>query len=146
MIWVAQDKFYPCDLFVPMLWICHSVCISECKKFVLKRQCMAPKIVWKFSNKATKLCLNQSVPSLSSMNFNASYVIYFSLVLAVNQKRTFNFEKGCIIDIQLMIFLKQNVSSATHYLVFAWILSYNRIICLGCLITDELVFLYISCT
>ena len=48
----------------------------------------------------------KKIISLSTMKFNGFYVIYFSLIIEVNHKRTFNFEKGCICDMDEKVIKK----------------------------------------
>ena len=56
------------------------------------------------------------------MNSNAFYVIYFILTIAVNQKPTFNIEKGCICKMKLMKIKKKKNTKICHVQPTAWFL------------------------
>ena len=54
----------------------------------------------KFPNNATRFCTKLKSYLSFSMNFKAFDIIYFSFIVTVIAKPTFNFERRCIYDVK----------------------------------------------
>ena len=121
MIWVAQGKFYPTAFFVSIQ--CNIIYKSNSTLLFFNRQRMAQKMILQFPKKTKFSKIRKLSPLFNE--FQRSPCNLTALTGTFNKKPTLNLRKDAFAICNGWTFFgKQNLSCATHWLLFAWTLSW----------------------